>query len=56
MREWGRSGRGWPSGSDEGIVARARFLGVLGLLTCALSAVVILAQWIAVLVLDFSPL
>src|SRR4051812_6294476 len=45
---WGTVGREWPSGSDEGVIARARFLGALGLMACLLCAVVIVAQWTAV--------
>lgn len=52
---WGAAGRHWPSDADEGKLARVRFLSVLGLLTGALFSLLILAQWIAVWLLDPCP-
>lgn len=46
---------GWPADADEGRPARLRFLAVLGMLAGNLFAVVIVAQWIAVLTLDPYP-
>lgn len=50
-----RGVRGWPSDWDQGSAARVRFLSVLGMLTGALFLVVMLAQWIAVFLLDPCP-
>jgi hypothetical protein len=49
-REWRRAGRDWPGteGSEE---ARSRFLGALGVMVSALFALVIIAQWVALVVL-----
>jgi hypothetical protein len=52
---WSAGGREWPSGSDEGMISRARFMGVLGLMACLLCTVIICAQWIAVAILDPCP-
>jgi hypothetical protein len=54
-RGWSAGGREWPSGSDEGMISRARFMGVLGLMACLLCTVIICAQWIAVAILDPCP-
>jgi hypothetical protein len=51
-REWGKAGRAWSSPADEGLTARVRLMGALGVLTCLLSAALILAQWIAIVFLD----
>src|SRR4051794_26633719 len=46
---------GWPADADEGRPARLRFLSVLGMLAGSLFALVIVAQWIAVVMLDPYP-
>jgi hypothetical protein len=43
-REWTAAGRGWPA-DDHGVIARARFLAVLGLLSSGLFTMLIIAQW-----------
>lgn len=48
--EWRRTGGEWP-GEAEGPVPRSRFMAMLGLLTSALFALVIVAQWIPVFIL-----
>jgi hypothetical protein len=50
-REWRNSGRGWP---DErgGTIPRSRFMAVMGLLSSALFALAILAQWVASFILN----
>ena len=53
--DWRTAGRGWPSDADEGKFARARFMSVLGLLTGSLFSLLIVAQWLAVLLLDPCP-
>jgi len=45
LREWRRSGGGWPD-EEGGERGRSRFLAVLSLLLAAVSLLVILAQWI----------
>ena len=50
-REWRRAGRGWP-GEGGDVLSRSRFAAVLGLLSSGLFALVIVAQWLAVLLLD----
>ena len=44
-RLWQRAGSGWPDGGG-GALARSRFMVVLGLMLCALCALLILAQWL----------
>lgn len=46
-RDWRRSGREWP-GDGGSVLARSRFLAVLGLMTSALFTLLVLAQWLAV--------
>ena len=50
-RSWRSVDRGWP-GDGEGAEDRARFLAVVGMLSAAVSFTVVLAQWIAILVLN----
>lgn len=50
-RDWRRSGGEWP-GEEGSVLARSRFMGVLGLLTSAFFALVIVAEWAAKLFLD----
>jgi small-conductance mechanosensitive channel len=45
-RNWRKTGREWHS-EAESIMARSRFLSVMGLLMSALFCLAILAQWIA---------
>jgi hypothetical protein len=49
-RDWKAVG-GWPGASEAAAVGRTRLLTVLGMMTGVLFALVILAQWIAVIVL-----
>jgi hypothetical protein len=51
-REWDRAGRGIED-SQATVDGRTRFLGLLGMWICALSVLLILAQWLAVFV--FNP-
>ena len=53
-RGW-RTVGGWPSGADETASGRTRLLTVLGQMTGALFAVVILAQWLAAMMLPAHP-
>ena len=50
-----RTVRGWPSGGDEIDTGRTRFMAVVGQLTGALFALVIVAHWFAVLMLPARP-
>jgi hypothetical protein len=50
-RNW-REVWGWPSPMDEPSLGRDRFLAVVGVMSAALFAAVIIAQWIAVMMLD----
>ena len=49
-RSW-RTVGGWPSGGDEPPVARVRYLTVVGMMGDVLFACVIVAQWLAVVIL-----
>ena len=49
-RDWRRVG-GWPESSDAVDLGRTRLMVVLGLMSGTLFSLVILAQWIAVMVL-----
>jgi hypothetical protein len=50
---WRAVGGGFDDESpDANVAARTRFLALLGVTICALSALVILAQWLAVFVFD----
>ncbi len=51
LGEWRRSGGGEP-GSESGVVARTRFLGVLGVATSVFFGVIIAAMWAADIFLD----
>lgn len=42
-RQWSRAGRRWPDASD-GEISRIRFMAVMGMLLCALSALLIIAE------------
>ena len=46
LREWRAGGGGEPD-AESGILARARFLGALGIATSIFFAVIILAMWLA---------
>jgi hypothetical protein len=45
-REW-RAGGGGEPGAASGVIARARFLGALGMATSALFGLIIVAMWVA---------
>ena len=49
-RAW-RTAGGWPGGTEAPDAARVRYLGVLGTMTGVLFACVIVAQWVAVVML-----
>jgi hypothetical protein len=51
-RGWSATGRAWPDSSDGGPTAHLHLLGSLGVLGGGLFVLFILAQWLAVLVLD----
>ena len=50
-RNWRRAGASWEDGG-AGIVPRSRFMAVVGLLISVLTALVVVAQWIAIFVYD----
>ena len=50
LRSWRRADGGW-SDDGEGAESRTRFLAVVGLLAGSLSLGVVVAQWLAVLIL-----
>lgn len=50
-RDWRRIGEQWPD-EGAGAVARSRFLAALGVMTGALFALVIIAQWIPSFILS----
>jgi hypothetical protein len=50
-----RAVRGWPSDTDTGAPATTRTMAVLGVLTGSLFSVVIVAEWVAILMLDPCP-
>ena len=50
-RNWRRAGGGWEDGG-AGVVPRSRFMSVVGLLISVLTALVVVAQWIAVFFYD----
>ena len=50
-RSWNTVGRSWPNG-EAGPIGRSRFLAAMGVLLTALCALVIVAQWTAVFLLD----
>lgn len=52
LREWRRAGGEWP-GEGHGAESRSRFMAALGMLATPLFALLILAQWIALL--TFNP-
>ena len=49
-RDW-RTVGGWPGGSEAVAVGRTRLMTVLGMMSGTLFSVVILAQWVAVMLL-----
>jgi hypothetical protein len=51
-RNWRRAGAVWEDGG-AGVLPRSRFMAAVGMLVSAHSALVVIAQWIAVFV--FSP-
>jgi hypothetical protein len=46
FHEW-RAGGGGPPGAESGVIARARFLGALGVATSLFFALIIVAMWVA---------
>jgi hypothetical protein len=50
-RSWRRTGREWP-GDEGGVISRSRFMAALGVMTSALCALVVVAQWIPTLFLS----
>jgi hypothetical protein len=44
-RSWRRSGREWP-GEEGGVISRNRFMAALGVMTSAMFALVVFAQWL----------
>jgi hypothetical protein len=50
-RNWHRAGAVWEDGG-AGVLPRSRFMAAVGMLVSAHSALVIIAQWIAVFVYD----
>jgi hypothetical protein len=50
-RSWNEVGRVWPDG-EAGPLERSRLLGSMGVLLAGFCALVILAQWTAVFLLD----
>jgi len=50
-RSWNTVGRSWPDG-EAGPIGRSRFLAAMGVLLTAQCALVIVAQWTAVFLLD----
>ncbi|HEX2139439.1 MAG TPA: hypothetical protein VHG33_06990 [Woeseiaceae bacterium] len=45
FRSWRGAGAGWPD-EEGGARGRSRFMGVLGMMLSAISALVIVAQWL----------
>jgi hypothetical protein len=50
-RNWQKAGREWQSEGGNA-TARSRFMGIVGLLMSGLFSLIILAQWIANLIID----
>jgi hypothetical protein len=50
-RNWQAAG-GWPSSTDETTTGRTRLMALLGVMTGTLFSLVILAQWVAAMILD----
>jgi hypothetical protein len=53
-RGW-RTVGGWPTGADEPEPGRARFMTTLGVLSSALFSWLIVAQWLAAVLLPLCP-
>ena len=51
LRNWRKTGAGWDD-EGAGVLARSRFMSVVGMFVSVISALVIVAQWIAVFVYD----
>lgn len=51
LRCWRTAGRDWPL-DDDGPLPRSRFLGAVGVMFSALSALVVLSQWLATFMLN----
>lgn len=52
-RAW-RAVGGWPTGAEAPAVGRTRYLAVLGVMTGGLFVIVIVAQWLAVVILPHT--
>jgi hypothetical protein len=52
---WFRTGAAVPSQFETGIVTRRRFLSIQGMFTGALFAIIIAAQWLAIVYLSPCP-
>ena len=50
-RNWRHAGGGWEDGG-AGVVPRSRFMAVVGILISGLTALIVVAQWIAIFVYD----
>ena len=50
-RNWQRAGADWDDGG-AGVLPRSRFMSVVGMFVSVISALVVVAQWIAVFVYD----
>lgn len=53
-KKWQEIG-GWPGGDEDVDSGRVRLMSVVGIMSSALFALVILAQWFAVVMLDPCP-
>lgn len=51
-RAWGRANGTWARESDDGQVARIRFLAAFGLMSSMLFTLVIVGQWVPAIVID----
>ena len=51
-RQWRRGGGNWPSSDEGGVAVRAKFLGVLGVMSGVLFVLLILAQGAAAVMID----
>ena len=51
LRNWRKTGAGWDD-EGAGVLARSRFMSVVGMFVSVISALVVVAQWIAVFIYD----
>jgi hypothetical protein len=52
LYHWNRLGKAWPADTEGGLHASWRFLAALGMLTSPLFTSLIVAQWIALLMIS----